>query len=99
MLGWADALRWTKPCLESQRCIRNVNLMNVTLATEISRLTPVEKLRLVEELWDTLAADPDQLPIPEWHQQALAEAQAAYESNPEAGSPWPEVKVRITRKT
>ena len=73
--------------------------MNVTLATEISRLTPVEKLRLVEELWDTLAADPDQLPIPEWHQQALAEAQAAYESNPEAGSPWPEVKVRITRKT
>ena len=73
--------------------------MNATLATEISRLSPAEKLRLVEELWDTLAAAPEQLPIPEWHKQALAEAQAAYEANPEAGSPWPEVKARITRKT
>jgi putative addiction module component (TIGR02574 family) len=73
--------------------------MNAALATEISRLTPTEKLRLVEELWDTLAADPDQLPIPAWHAQALDEAQAAYKANPDAGSPWPVVKARITRKT
>jgi putative addiction module component (TIGR02574 family) len=73
--------------------------MNATLASEINRLTPVEKLRLVEQLWDTLAANPDQLPLPEWHKQALDEAQAAYDTNPGAGSPWPEVKARITRKT
>lgn len=73
--------------------------MNAALASEISRLTPGQKLQLVEELWETLAADPDQLPIPEWHKQALDEAHAAYEANPGAGSPWPEVKARITRKT
>ena len=73
--------------------------MNAALASEISRLTPVQKLQLVEELWETLAADPDQLPMPEWHKQALDEAQAAYDANPGAGSPWLEVKARITRKT
>lgn len=73
--------------------------MNATLATEISRLSPIDKLQLVEELWDSLAANPDQLPIPEWHKQLLAEAETAYLANPEAGSPWPEVKARITRKT
>ena len=30
--------------------------MNAALATEISRLTPAEKLQLVEDLWDDLAA-------------------------------------------
>jgi putative addiction module component (TIGR02574 family) len=73
--------------------------MNAALSAEINRLTPVEKLQLVEELWDALATNPDQLPIPAWHAQALDEAHAAYEANPDAGSPWPEVKGRITRKT
>jgi putative addiction module component (TIGR02574 family) len=73
--------------------------MNPALASEINRLTPAEKLRLIENIWDTLALDPDQLPLPEWHKQALDEAQEAYTANPDAGSPWPEVKARITRKT
>lgn len=78
--------------------LTNFSLMNVVLRTMINRLTPTEKLQLVEELWDTLAAAPDQLSIPKWNQQALDEAQAAYDANPEAGSSWLEVKARITRK-
>lgn len=73
--------------------------MNAALTTEISRLTPTEKLQLVEELWDTLAANPDQIPIPAWHAKALAEDQAAYQANPTEGSSWAEVKARLTRKT
>lgn len=73
--------------------------MNAALTTEINRLTPTEKLQLVEELWDTLAANPDQLPIPAWHAKLLDEDQAAYNAKPNEGSPWPEVKARITGKT
>lgn len=73
--------------------------MNATLATEISRLTPVEKLQLVGELWDSLAANPDQFPIPAWHAKLLAEDQTAYDANPNEGAPWPEVKARIARRT
>ena len=71
--------------------------MNAVLATEISRLTPGEKLQLVEELWDEIAASEDQLPIPDWHRSVLNEDQARYEANPTEGSPWPEVKARLLR--
>ena len=71
--------------------------MNVALASELRHLTPVEKLRLVEELWDEIAASEDQLPIPEWHAQVLAEDAARYQKNPTEGAPWPEVKARLQR--
>jgi putative addiction module component (TIGR02574 family) len=71
--------------------------MNVALTTEISRLTPAEKLQLVEALWDDLAAGKDPLPIPEWHRQILAEDEVRYQANPTEGSHWSEVKARITR--
>lgn len=74
-----------------------VSPMNSALATEIRRLTPVEKLQLVEALWDDLATDKNPLPIPDWHRQELAEDQGRYQANPTEGSPWPEVKARVTR--
>ncbi len=73
--------------------------MNTALASEISRLTPAEKLQLVEELWDDLAANEDRLPIPAWHEKLLAEDQARYQANPTEGGSWPEVKARILGKS
>lgn len=73
--------------------------MNAALNAEISRLSPTEKLQLVEELWDTLAANPDQLTIPAWHAKLLDEDQALYRANPTEGSSWSEVKARITGQT
>lgn len=73
--------------------------MKSSLAAEIDRLTATEKLLLVEELWDQLAACEDNLPIPAWHERALAEDQAAYRANPAEGSNWSEVKARITGRS
>jgi putative addiction module component (TIGR02574 family) len=73
--------------------------MNAALNTEISRLSPTEKLQLVEELWDTLATNPDQLGIPAWHAKLLAEDQAIYQANLTEGSSWADVKSRITGQT
>ena len=73
--------------------------MNAAFNAEISRLSPSEKLQLVEELWDTLAANPDQLAIPAWHAKLLAEDQELYRANPTEGSSWSEVKSRITGQT
>ncbi|HEX2855031.1 MAG TPA: addiction module protein [Opitutaceae bacterium] len=72
--------------------------MNPALATEISRLTPTEKLQLAEELWDEIAANEDRLSIPDWHRQILAEDEARYQANPTEGASWPEVKARLLRK-
>lgn len=71
--------------------------MNAALTAEIRRLTIVEKLQLVEELWDEIATNEDSLPIPDWHRAILAEDQARYQANPTEGSPWPEVKARLRK--
>jgi len=34
-------------------------------------LSPAEKLQLVEDLWDDLAARPDAVPVHDWQKQEL----------------------------
>lgn len=64
----------------------------------IDKLSIAERLLLVEEIWDSIAARPETLPIPDSHKEELARRLAAYEANPRAGAPWEEVKARILKK-
>ena len=41
------------------------------LRDEILRLPPDERLQLVEDIWDSLAADAAQIPVPDWHRREL----------------------------
>ena len=41
------------------------------LLDEILRLPADDRLRLVEEIWDSLASSPDQVAVPEWHRGVL----------------------------
>ncbi len=70
--------------------------MNPTLAAEIERLSPAEKLILVESLWDSIAKDTTAVEPPKWHDQVLAEDAARYASDPSHGASWDAVKRRIT---
>lgn len=38
---------------------------------DISRLSPAERILLAEELWDSLAVSPHEVPVPEEHLQEL----------------------------
>ncbi len=69
--------------------------MNSVLTTEISRLSPAEKLLLVEELWDDIAKESNAVEPPAWHDQALAEDAARYAADPSPGDNWANVKRRI----
>ena len=70
--------------------------MNATLAAEIGRLSPAEKLLLVEELWDQIAEESNAAEPPVWHDQALAEDAARYAADLSRGDSWANVKRRIT---
>jgi putative addiction module component (TIGR02574 family) len=61
-------------------------------------LSPAEKLQLVEDLWDDLAATPSDIPVHDWQKEELARRKANLASKPESGVSWEEVKTRI-RKT
>jgi putative addiction module component (TIGR02574 family) len=61
----------------------------------IDQMTPDERLALIEAIWDSLAADADNLPIPAWHKEELDRRLAAHQDNPRAGSSWEDVKARL----
>lgn len=58
-------------------------------------LSPAEKLQLVEDLWDDLASNPDDVPVHAWQLQELERRKANLLGNPASGLDWQEVKTRI----
>jgi len=68
--------------------------MNPTTAS-IFDLSPPEKLQLVEDLWDDLAAAPDAVPVHEWQREELARRKANLAQAPASGLTWEEVQRRV----
>ncbi|MEQ1696275.1 MAG: addiction module protein [Hyphomicrobiaceae bacterium] len=70
--------------------------MNKLLTPAQIRQLPVsDRLRLIEELWDSLDEEADELPVPEWHKAELDKRLDAHGANPGAARPWDEVKADI----
>jgi putative addiction module component (TIGR02574 family) len=67
-------------------------------AVDFSQLTFNERLQLVEDLWDSLELDQDQIPVPDWHREELDRRLAAYQRDPGAGASWEEVRERILKR-
>jgi putative addiction module component (TIGR02574 family) len=61
-------------------------------------LTPSEKLQLVEDLWDDLAASPETVPVHDWQKEELARRKANLQNNPASALSWDEVKRRVRRR-
>lgn len=58
-------------------------------------LSPAEKLQLVEDLWDDLAANPDDVPIHDWQIKELERREANLKLNPGSVTDWESVKRRV----
>ncbi len=65
---------------------------------ELRQMSVEDRLRLLEDVWTSLDEEHDRLPIPKWHEEELNRRLMAFEDNPEAGSPWPEVKKRLLER-
>jgi putative addiction module component (TIGR02574 family) len=63
--------------------------------TSVFDLSPAEKLQLVEDLWDDLAATPEAVPVYDWQKEELDRRKANLKKNPAAGLTWEEVKRRV----
>jgi putative addiction module component (TIGR02574 family) len=68
--------------------------MNPDLTT-VFDLSPSEKLQLVQDLWDDLAAAPDVVPVYDWQIDELARRKANLLANPASGLTWEEVQRRV----
>jgi putative addiction module component (TIGR02574 family) len=58
-------------------------------------LSAAEKLQLVEDLWDDLAANPDDVPVHDWQKAELERRKANLMKHPASGVAWDAVKRRL----
>ena len=70
--------------------------MNADLLAEALKLSPSDRLHLIEALWDTLSEE--DIPVTPAERALLDERLADLEKNPDAQSPWPEVKARLEQR-
>jgi putative addiction module component (TIGR02574 family) len=66
--------------------------------TEILELPVAERIRLVEIIWESVAAVPEAVQISDELRAELDRQLAEFEANPEAGIPWEEVRERFGLK-
>lgn len=66
--------------------------MTVDIATlGIHEMTVLERLHLIEQIWESLPEQVDPSEVPEWHREELAKRLANVDAAPSGGTPWREV--------
>ncbi len=75
--------------------------MKTITASDLLHLSVAERLRLVEDLWDSIAVeaerDPELLPITDEQRSVLRRRSEAYRKDPSAAIPLDEALERIER--
>jgi putative addiction module component (TIGR02574 family) len=66
-----------------------------TPVEEILALPVVARLRAVEEIWASIVEAPESLPVPQSQRDELDRRLKLHQENPEAASPWEEVRARL----
>jgi len=70
--------------------------MSTDLLEEARRLSPRDRLQLIEALWDTLSNE--DIPVTA-EERALLDARLSdLEANPDDQSPWSDVKARLEQR-
>ncbi|NOT00576.1 MAG: addiction module protein [Phycisphaerales bacterium] len=54
-----------------------------------------ERLRIVEAIWDSIAAEPESLPVTDAQKREIAARLAEYRRNPGSAIPWAEARRRL----
>ena len=66
--------------------------------TEIGNLNVAERLELIESLWESLVADPSNIPVTDAQKQMLDERLDEIDAGDDAGVPWEDVKAGIRKR-
>ena len=71
--------------------------MRAVNVSRIKKMSVPDRLSIIEDIWDSIAHDADQVKVPEWHREVLRKRLAAYRANPMEGKSRSEVRRRIER--
>lgn len=79
-------------------CQRYFSGMTATIEKEFRSLTVAERVNLVEELWEQVAAAPEELPVPEGQIEALERRRLLHRQNPQRAIPWSQAESQILKR-
>lgn len=68
---------------------------------DLLKLDVAERLELIEELWDSIASDPDgaaRLPLTSEERALLDDRLREHKANPDAGRAWAEVRADVLKQ-
>jgi putative addiction module component (TIGR02574 family) len=72
--------------------------MKLITVNDLLGMPVAERLRLVEDLWDSIAEVPEAIVLSDIQRTELDRRLDAYHQNPDSGSPWNDVKGRILKQ-
>jgi putative addiction module component (TIGR02574 family) len=70
-------------------------LVGTRMLAEIERMSVPERLQLLDEIWESLAAAPEEVPVTPAQREELRRRVAAYRANPQEGASWEVVKAKM----
>jgi len=69
-----------------------------TQVDEILALSVKDRLQIVEEIWDSIAASPEDIPLSVSQRKELDRRKGEHRRNPSAAKPWSEIKARMEKR-
>jgi putative addiction module component (TIGR02574 family) len=68
-----------------------------TQLADILQMSVAERIQLAEDIWDSIAAMPEALPLTDADKQELNRRLELYAQNPGEGIPWDELKEKVRK--
>jgi len=68
-----------------------------TQLSDILELTIAERIQLAEDIWDSVAAFPEAIPLTDAQKEELDRRLKAYAQNPNEGISWDELKDKLRK--
>jgi putative addiction module component (TIGR02574 family) len=89
-----------KPALKGSHCLnaeglRAINLPVKAQIAPILGLSVSERLEVVNVIWESIASEHVELPVPDWQIAEVERRSAEMDANPDLGIPWEDVKKRV----
>ncbi len=72
--------------------------MKQITATDALALSIPERIQLVEDIWDTIATEPEAIELTGEEKKLIDERLERYHQNPDLGSPWEDVYKKIVSR-
>lgn len=80
------------------RALLAENAAMSTVLRQALSLGAEDRLKLIEEIWDSLTATPEAIPVTEAQRRELARRRRAHARNPSAATSWEEVRAKLERR-